>query len=48
MLARKITKNKAQGLKQDKPEHTNYVVINYQTIVCIYVIAPFFGKYDAL
>ena len=27
MLARKIIKNEALGLKQDKPEHTNYVVI---------------------
>ncbi len=26
-LARKIIKNEALGLKQDKPEHTNYVVI---------------------
>ncbi|WP_036489660.1 hypothetical protein [Myxosarcina sp. GI1] len=27
MLARKIIKNEALGLKQDKPEHTQYVVI---------------------
>jgi hypothetical protein len=27
MLARKIIKNEALGLKQDKPEHKNYVVI---------------------
>ncbi len=27
MLARKIIKNEALGIKQDKPEHTNYVVI---------------------
>ncbi len=27
MLARKIIKNEALGIKQDKPEHTQYVVI---------------------
>ena len=27
MLARKIIKNEKLGLKQDKPEHTQYVVI---------------------
>ena len=27
MLARKIIKNEFLGLKQDKPEHTQYVVI---------------------
>ena len=27
MLARKIIKNEALGLKQDKPEHTQYVVV---------------------
>jgi hypothetical protein len=27
MLAKKIVRSEALGLKQDKPEHTNYVVI---------------------
>lgn len=33
MLARKIIKNEALGLKQDKPEHTQYVVIIMPIII---------------
>ena len=35
MLARKIIKNEALGLKQDKPEHTQYVVIMPIILACL-------------
>jgi hypothetical protein len=39
MLARKIIKNEALGLKQDKPEHTNYVVIMPIIIAALFSFA---------
>ena len=35
MLAKKIIKNEALGLKQDKPEHTQYVVIMPIILACL-------------
>ena len=35
MLARKIIKNEALGIKQDKPEHTQYVVIMPIILACL-------------
>ena len=35
MLARKIIKNEKLGLKQDKPKHTQYVVIMPVIIVAL-------------
>ena len=35
MLARKIIKNEALGLKQEKPEHTQYVVIMPIILACL-------------
>ena len=35
MLAQKIIKNEALGLKQDKPEHTQYVVIMPIILACL-------------
>ena len=34
MLVRKIIKNESLGLKQDKPEHTQYVVIMPVILAC--------------
>ena len=39
MLARKIIKNEALGLKQDKPEHKNYVVIMPVIIAMLFSFA---------
>jgi hypothetical protein len=39
MLARKIIKNEKLGLKQDKPEHTNYVVIMPVIIAMLFSFA---------
>jgi hypothetical protein len=39
MLARKIIKNEALGLKQEKPEHTNYVVIMPVIIAMLFSFA---------
>jgi hypothetical protein len=39
MLARKIIKNEALGLKQDKPEHTQYVVIMPVIIAMLFSFA---------
>jgi hypothetical protein len=39
MLARKIIKNEALGLKQDKPEHTNYVTIMPVIIAMLFSFA---------
>ena len=39
MLAKKIIKNEALGLKQDKPEHTQYVVIMPVIITMLFSFA---------
>ena len=39
MLARKIIRNEALGLKQDKPEHTQYVVIMPIIIAALFSFA---------
>ena len=39
MLARKIIRNEKLGLKQDKPEHTNYVVIMPVIIAMLFSFA---------
>jgi hypothetical protein len=39
MLARKIIRNEKLGLKQDKPEHTQYVVIMPVIIAMLFSFA---------